>query len=326
MDPMLLLLPISLTLAGSVGLLTYLAYQKLAARPQEAAARLGTGQDIADISLLRKQGHGFPLSNLLPLSKTSEERMGRELERAGWRLRVNEYLTLRVVSAVVFGVTGVLLLMAFDPIPSLLRPPIIFFLVLGGWIFPRMRLNRARKKRLARIEGQLADALLAISKSMQVGAGLIQALSQAAEQTPAPLGTEIQRTLRELHLGANAEEVFGAMAERIGSQDVDIVVTAIVIQRNTGGNLSEILFNVSNTIRERFKIKEEVLTLTSAQRMTANMVALLPVAVVLAFMWLNPEFARLLTGTGIGQIALALGIALELFGYWLIRRLAVIEV
>ena len=326
MDPTLLLLPIALTISCSVGLLTYLAFQKLAARPQEAATRAGTGGAAAGDSLILQQRSSFPLSNLFPLSREYDEQMSRELERAGWRLRVNEYLSLRLASAIVAGGAGLLLLISLDLGPAWLRPPLTFFIVLVGWMFPRILLSRARKKRLARIEGQLSDALLAIAKSLQVGSGLLQALSNAADETPAPLGPELQRTLRELHLGANTDQVFEALAERIGSTDVDIVVTAILIQRNTGGNLSEILFNVSDTVRQRFQIKEEVLTLTSAQRMTANMVAVLPVLVVLAFMWINPDFANSLLRTGIGQIALAIGIALELFGYWMIKRLAVIEV
>lgn len=325
MDPMFLLLPIALTLAGSVGLLTYLAYQKLAARPREAVARTATGGGTEDVKLIQ-QRRSFPLANLLPLSQESEERTSRELERAGWRLRVNEYLSLRLASAVVAGVVGLLVLFSFDLGPAWLRPFLTILSVLVGWRIPRFLLSRARKKRLARIEAQLADSLLTIAKSLQVGSGFLQALSHAAKETPAPLGTELQRTLRELHLGGDTEDVFLALAERIGSEDMDIVVTAIVIQRNTGGNLSEILFNVSNTIRQRFKIREEVQTLTSAQRLTANFVALLPPLVVLAFMWMNPDFARLLTGTGIGQIALAIGITLEVFGYWMIKRLAVIEV
>lgn len=325
MDPMFLLLPIALTLAGSVGLLTYLAYQKLAARPREEVARTATGGGTEDVKLIQ-QRRSFPLANLLPLSRESEERTSRELERAGWRLRVNEYLSLRLASAVVAGVVGLLVLFSFDLGPAWLRPFLTILSVLVGWRIPRFLLSRARKKRLARIEAQLADSLLTIAKSLQVGSGFLQALSHAAKETPAPLGTELQRTLRELHLGGDTEDVFLALAERIGSEDMDIVVTAIVIQRNTGGNLSEILFNVSNTIRQRFKIREEVQTLTSAQRLTANFVALLPPLVVLAFMWMNPDFARLLTGTGIGQIALAIGITLEVFGYWMIKRLAVIEV
>lgn len=325
MDPTFLLLAIALTVAGSVGLLTFLAYQKLANRTRETASRIERSRSAADASLLQ-QRRSIPLSNLLPLSKESEERVSLALTRAGWRLRVNEYLSLRLASAVTAGVVGFLLLISLDLGPAVLRPFIALLMAVVGWMLPRFLLARARKKRLARIEAQLGDGLLAIAKSLQAGSGFLQALAHAAEETPAPLGAELQRTLRELHLGGEAEEVFLQLAERIGSPDVDIVVTAIVIQRTSGGNLSEILFNVSNTIRERYKIKEEVLTLTSAQRLTANMVALLPPLMVLAFMWMDPHFAKLLTGTGIGQIALAIGITFELIGYWMIRRLAVIEV
>ena len=165
-----------------------------------------------------------------------------------------------------------------------------------------------------------------MAKSLQVGAGLMQALSNTAEQTPAPLGRELERTLRDLHLGAEAEDVFGALAERVGSGDVDIMVAAIVIQRTTGGNLSEVLLNVASTIRERAEIRGEIRTLTASQRLSANMVALMPVLVAAAFIFLQPEYGDLLLRTLPGQISLAIAIGFELSGYWLIRRLGVIEV
>jgi tight adherence protein B len=120
--------------------------------------------------------------------------------------------------------------------------------------------------------------------------------------------------------------VFGALSERIGSHHLDIAVTAIVIQRNVGGNLAEILMNVTNTIRERLNLQREIWVLTSRQRLTAYLMALLPVVVAIVFNLLNPNMGRLLTTTTPGHIALGGGIVLELFGIWLIRRLAVIDV
>ena len=252
--------------------------------------------------------------------------MRRELERAGWPIRVGEYLSLRLAGAAAGGAAGVLLLLGFHPGPALLRPLLVLLLVFGGWLFPRMLLSRARQKRLEKVEGQISDAVMGMAKSLRAGTGLLQALAYAAKETPAPLGPELQRTLRELQMGAEAEAVFGALSARVGSPDLDIVVTAILIQRGSGGNLSEILFNVTNTIRERAKIQAEVRVLTSEQRISANLMALIPVVIAVLFILISPDTGKLLINTTIGQIALAIGIMLELLGLWVIRRLAVIDV
>ena len=115
--------------------------------------------------------------------------MSQELTRAGWRLRVNEYLSLRLASAIMVGVAGLLLLTSFDLGPAWLRWPLTFVMVLVGWRLPRFLLSRARKKRLARIEAQLGDSLLAMAKSLQVGSGFLQALAHARPgEQPAEVG------------------------------------------------------------------------------------------------------------------------------------------
>ena len=328
----LLLLPIALTLAGSVGLLTFLAYQRLAARTRAVASGTGARQpnsaQISGSSLLQ-QKRSFPLANLLPLSQVSEERMGREMARAGWRLRVNEYLTIRLASALGGGLAGIFLLIRMETDSGLARIGLFFLamlLFLVGWMIPRMLLSRARKKRLDRIEKQLPDALLAMAKSLQVGTGFLQALSNAANEVPAPLGTELQRTVRDLQLGADAEEVFTAMAERIGSPDVEILVTAIIIQRTTGGNLSEILLNVCHTIRERAELREEVMTLTATERLTSNIMAVMPILVAVGFILTRPELGKLLFTHPLGRVAVVAAIILEVIGVIVIRKMANIKI
>jgi tight adherence protein B len=154
---------------------------------------------------------------------------------------------------------------------------------------------------------------------------LLQALAYAASETPAPLGAELQQTMRDLQLGADPGITFAALSERVGNADLDIAVTAIVIQRNVGGNLSEILANVTHTIRERVKVQTEVRVLTARNRLQANLVAALPVLVAIAFIGINPDTGKLLYETNAGRIALTSGIVFELIGLWLIRRLARIE-
>lgn len=327
MDPLLLF--IAVTVAGSVGLVGFLVYQRLVLQRQAVVGRLSVAQATseADASVpLRRPRRNIPFIKLLPLSQAGEERTRERLLQSGWPLRVGEYLTLRLGSLIMGVAAGMLLVRAFQPNATFLKVLMVASLGVFGWLLPRMLMSHSRRKRLQRIETQLPDAVMALTQSLRAGAGLLHALNVAAAETPAPLGPELHITLRELQLGGDAEQVFGRLVQRLGSNDVDIVVTAILIQRTIGGNLAEILLNVANTVRERAEVGMEVMTLTASQRLMANLVAVLPVLVAVAFITINPEVGKLLFQTTVGQIALTVGIAFELLGLWLIRRLVAIEV
>jgi tight adherence protein B len=132
--------------------------------------------------------------------------------------------------------------------------------------------------------------------------------------------------VRELQLGAELEVILEEMNARVGSADLEIVSTAIVIQRRVGGNLSEVLTNVANTIRERKAIRSELRAMTSKQRLQGNLSAIIPVFVAAFFLALNPDTAKLLFQTTVGNIALTIGVFFELLGLWMVRRFSVIEV
>jgi tight adherence protein B len=277
-------------------------------------------------SLLREQRGSFPLVRMLPLSPEAVDRMTGELARAGWSLTVHEYLASRLAAAAAGCIIGILLVKRTNIEPALLEWPLVIALAFGGWLLPRLALNRARQRRLERIEEQLPDALMSIAKSLRAGAAILQALTYAANETPAPLGQELQRTIRDLQLGVEAEDAFADLSARVGSRDLDIAVTAIVIQRTVGGNLSEILSNVTNTIRERASLHREVRVMTTRQRLTGNMVAAVPVLIALFMMVVNPSMFQLLTHTVPGRIGLAFGIFFEVVGIMLMRKFSKIEV
>jgi tight adherence protein B len=252
--------------------------------------------------------------------------MSRELGQAGVALRVGEYLLIRLVCLIGFGLAGWLVLQRLGVEGFGFEAVTTLAFAVAGWLLPRIYISRKRQSRLQRIEAQLPDALTAIAKSLRAGSGILQGLAFAAHETPAPLGPELQSALRDLRLGAEAEDVFASLSERVGSHDLDIAVTAIDIQRTVGGNLAEILTNVTNTIRERAALQREIRVLTAQQRLTTNLISLIPVAVAGAFIAINPELGDLLIHTTPGQIALGVGIALELIGVMAVSRLARIDV
>jgi tight adherence protein B len=324
MDALLLLT--ALTTALAVGAFALGIQTSLGATRRVVRART-IGEAVhseALVEIARRPRSLLVRATRLPFVPSSDQ-IGLELERAGWSIRVGEYLALRLFVGCLILALGVFVAdaLGLGGIGRLILGLVGF---LFGWILPTRYVAARRERRLRRIEQQLPEALTVMSKSLKVGSGLLQALGYAAEETPAPLGHELRRVLRDLQLGAEPEIVFGELSNRVGSGDLDIVATALIIQRRVGGNLSEILNNVANTVRERQTIQNEVRVLTSRQRLTANLVALLPVVVALGFFAINPDVARLLVDTQAGRIALAIGIFFELFGLWLIRRLAVIEV
>lgn len=327
MDPLLAL--IGLTLAATVALGSLYAFEQVTGERAVVRRRISgkhDGMRLSSGSVLRaNRASRFPLVDRLPLSPQARERMQTELERAGKPLKVSEYLALRLGVALMAVLFAVLVANALG-LPRLALAGAAAVALFVGWMLPRMWISRQYKRRRRQIEDQLPDALTAIAKSLRAGTGLLQALAYAAHETEAPLGPELQAALRDLQLGADPAEVFSALAERVDLPDLDIAVTAIIIQRQVGGNLSEILMNVTNTIRQRAALHAEVRVLTARQRLTANLIALLPLLVAGAFIGLNPDMGLLLINGTAGRIALGVGIAFEALGIFLIRRLSVIEV
>jgi tight adherence protein B len=324
-DPILLL--IAVTVAGSITLGVLYVYGQWVTPREAVRARLEPGRDIgfSPAGVLRQQRRRLPLVDRLPVSPEGRELVQQKLERAGLSWRVQEFYGIRLALAFAFAMAGALL---FAGIGFAVVGVLIFsmLMMIFGWVIPGWYINRLQRRRRLKIEEQLPDALTAISKSLRAGSGLLQALGFAADETPAPLGTELGAALRDLQLGAEPVQVFEALSKRVGSNDLDIAVTAIVIQRTVGGNLSEILNNVTGTIRERAKIQREVRVLVTRQMLQANLTAALPVGIALLFILISPEIGGTLINTTAGNIALAFAAVCEITGIFVVRRLAVIEV
>jgi tight adherence protein B len=240
-----------------------------------------------------------------------------QLERAGLTLNVKEYFALRAVVGVLCAVGAVMAL----PIPqvALLAGPAGFWLV-GFWL--QMRISRRRKL----LDTQLVELLQMMASALRAGFGLLQALEAAADQLPAPISHEVRRALRDTARGASVEQSLEALNERVGSSDFDIVVTAILIQRSVGGNLAEILDNVAHTMRERERIRGEINTLTSQQRMTGFILGGVPIGLGVLFFMINPEFEKLLFTDPLGRMMLGTAVVLEVVGFMVIRKIVNIEV
>jgi len=240
-----------------------------------------------------------------------------QLERAGLSLNAREYFILRAG----FGAAMTLIGLMVSPIPQLgvLGLP-LGFLAVGFWLKRRIS-SRTRK-----LEAQMVEMLQMLASGLRAGFGLIQALDSASDQLPNPLATEIRRTLRDTAMGASVEQALSALNHRVGSPDFDIVITATLIQRSVGGNLAEILDNVAHTMRERERIRGEIRTLTSQQRMTGYVIGGIPIGLGIIFMMISPEFTGKLFTDPLGRMMLGGAIGMEILGFAVIRKIVNIEV
>jgi tight adherence protein B len=168
--------------------------------------------------------------------------------------------------------------------------------------------------------------LTLVSNSLKSGYGLLQSFEYASRQLAPPLASELKRMLQEASLGAGAEVAIQGLAARIASPDMEMVVTAIAIQRSVGGNLAQTLDSVAYTMRERDRIRGEIKTLTSQQRMTGMIIGGLPIFVGLIMFAINPDYMLPLFTETVGKVLLLMAVGMETLGIVLIRSLLAFEV
>jgi len=288
--------------------------------PTGAASAAAAKPDDESAFKARRTYSGIPiLSGFFGAMKGSES-TALFLEQSGIPLRVGEYYMIRWACAFFFFLAP--FVFGF----SVFNLFIAVLLAFVGYWLPRQWVNGRRKRRADHINAQLVDLLGMVSNSLKSGYGLMQSFEFAGRQLPDPLGLEIRRMLREATLGMSAEQALAALGARIESKDLDMVLTAINIQRAVGGNLAEILDKVAFTMRERERIRGEISTLTSQQKMTGIVIGGLPVFMFLIFMVINPDYMSLLFTTLAGRIMIVLAIIMETMGYFTINKLLAIEI
>lgn len=248
------------------------------------------------------------------------ERLALQLQRADMSMRPGEYVATRVVMALFALAVPIVLLGGWKGV--------LLGVVAGivGYNIPKFYLGHKRSARVGKLNEQLPEALTIVANSLKAGFGLLQALDSAADQLAHPISTELRRTIHEMNIGSSAEEALVGLSERSDSYDLDIVVTAILVQRTVGGNLGEILDTVAHTMRERIRIRGEIQTLTAQQKLTGFVIGGLPVVLGVIFQIMSPGYISPLFTTFMGQALLALAVVLEIVGLLVIQRILKIEV
>jgi tight adherence protein B len=183
----------------------------------------------------------------------------------------------------------------------------------------------ARRKRFAEFARQLPDALQMMKNSLQAGHTLDRAMLVVAEEMPDPIALEFRETIEELHLGMPIKRAIQNLATRVVDDNLSIFAAALLVQREVGGNLSQLLGNLSETIRERFRINQEVRSLTAEGRMSGYIVAALPIALAVVINMIQPDYMEPLIRTETGIMLLKAAFCLEVTGFYFIRKACTIN-
>jgi tight adherence protein B len=328
MDPIALLAALAVLGAIVTGLLAL--YNATASPRGNLDRRLGAlmgdggGYEVAaaDFQALRSRRMGsIPIISAILSARSSSDDLALQLDRADMKLTVSEFVAVRIFFGI-FGLGIPILLIGTSP----KGVGIAVFAGLFGYMLPRLYLARGKSKRLTKLNEQLPDMLTMLANALKSGFGLMQSMDLVAKELEHPIATDMRRMLQDINVGSSTEEALQGMAERSGSGDLDIVVTAMLIQQSTGGNLAEILDTVSHTMRERIRIRGEIKTLTTQQVMTGFIIGMLPVFIAIAITVLNPEYINLLFTRTLGQVMLAGGVMMELIGMFVIKKILDIEV
>ena len=247
------------------------------------------------------------------------DRVSRELARADLKFKVAEYYALVFISTLVTA------LIAF-----LLQPNIVSAIIgaIVGFFLPRLYVKRQQALRLTKFNDQLGDMLNLMVNGLRAGYSTMQAMEAVSRELPAPISDEFHRVVQEMQIGIPMEKALENLLRRIPSDDLDFVITAINVQREVGGNLSEILDTISFTIRERVRIKGEIRVMTAQVRTSGMVLSLIPVFLTVALWFVSPEYISSFfdRGPACGWAAIGTVVGMIVSGYFVMMKIADIEV
>ena len=287
---------------------------------QEAAAR----QPSEELALVRDEMLSkIPaIDNLLRRSSRISN-LQPFLEQANLKIRAGNILMLCAMSAVGLAGVGFIAAGSLPPNQALLFAAV--GLVLGGFL-PYSYASYRRTKRFQKFEELFPEAIDTLARAVRAGHAFTTALELIANELSEPVASEFRKLFEEQKFGLPVRDALMNLAERVPLVDVKFFVTAVMLQRETGGNLAEILDNLSYVIRERFKIMRQVRVYTAQGRLTMMLLMGLPPVIVITMLLTSPAFIRPLFSDPIGHFLVVAGIVLQTLGYFVIRKIIRIQV
>jgi tight adherence protein B len=305
-------------IVGAYGLINYipraLAKQRLEQRLQE----IGSVPEEVESSLVKRRREGpLPAMDRMLATTPVGSGLSKLIDQAAVNMTPGGVLIAS--AAVGAGAAAVASMFVRQPI-------LLVAAALVGVASPLVWLRRERSVRLKRFEEQFPEALDLLSRAIRAGHAFQTAMGMVASELPAPVGPEFKKTFDQQNFGLPLRDAMNQLSERVPLLDVRFFVTAVAIQRDTGGNLAEILDNLAHVVRERFKIRRQVRVHTAHGRFTGYVLLALPAFLAVMLARINPEMMNLLFYERMGQIMLAGAIVLQTVGYFWIRQVIKIEV
>ena len=255
--------------------------------------------------------------------------IAKDLARADLKLKSGEYILVMFISAFGFGFVAWFIAGQNTAATTIV---VTVLAALLGFFVPRFYVTGQQSKRLVRFNDQLADMLNLMVNGLRAGYSTMQAMEVVSKELPSPISDEFRRVVQEMQLGVNMEKALDNLLRRIPSDDLDLVITSINVQRESGGNLAEILDTISYTIRDRVRIKGEIRVLTTQVMYSGRFLSLLPVIIMVILYFLSPsymmEFFKPENNAGVPCGYIALGVAALLFvlGYFVMNKLGEVEI
>ncbi|MBP2028298.1 tight adherence protein B [Acetoanaerobium pronyense] len=233
------------------------------------------------------------------------------LDQAEILLTVEEFFMAGLITTLISGILIMILTGSF--LGTIIVVSVVPFLFV---LYVRYKEN----KTLEMFNSQISDTMDMMAGTLRAGYSFMQAMETISREMPKPISKEFGKTIKEMRLGIKQEDALKDMVKRVKSEDLDLLVTAIIINRQVGGNLAEIMDNISSTIRERYRIKGEVRVLTSQARLSGYVVMFLPFALVVFLFLFSPDHILSLFSDPLGIIMIILAIAGQIIGYMFIRK------
>ncbi|MEQ6388216.1 type II secretion system F family protein [Bacillaceae bacterium S4-13-58] len=268
-------------------------------------------KEMVDFRLARKT----IAEKVLTRKKTNQ--LGDMIKKSGIPIKVEEYLFFQWISIAFCG----LLIYLITEQTLLVAPGGMI-----GFILPKWFLKRKQKKRMKEFNEGLPDMLSTMIGSLRAGFSLPQSLQTVVAEGEEPIKSEIEQVVREMQYGSTLEDALHGLYERMPSQDLELMIQAIIIQRQVGGNLATVLDKIVDTIRDRTKIQRQVVTLTAQGRLSGLVIGLLPVVLAFILYLIEPEYIGSLFTHPIGQILIGASVFSATIGFILIQKITTIEV
>ena len=277
-----------------------------------------TDSEPAEDSVLKETLRGpLPAVDRLMAGTGTGSKLARLIDQSGAKITPSAVIVMTLgAAAACAGMASLFIRLPFAPLLAA---------ALGGFV-PIAWLVRKKSTRLKRFEEHFPEALDLLSRAIRAGHAFQTAMGMVADELPDPIGPEFKKTFDQQNYGLPLRDALLDLSERLGLLDVRFFVTAVLIQRDTGGNLSEILDNLANVVRERFKIKRQVRVHTAHGRFTGYVLLALPAALACVLMIINPEHMSTLFKVHTGQLMIIGSIVLQTIGFFWIRQVIRIEV